>query len=146
MFYFDDEAELFEENGGRIDRTTYLQNGSHMPNMGAIAEYLVKGQLTAPAQPVSGGKFDMTTGNRFRYHEKENGNFLRTPNGQVHGKQNIFRVKPYIVSRYPDEFSAGKGAIVPQHFPVDRSRIFARAISNARPFDFLDIQLSKQAI
>lgn len=146
MFYFDDEAELFEENGGRQDRNILLEANSSTPDMEKIAKYLVKGELRAPAEPVPDRKFDMTTGNRFRYHEKENGNFLRTPNGQVHGKQNIFRVKPYIVSRYPDEFSAGKGAIVPQHFPVDRSRIFARAISNARPFDFLDIQLSKQAI
>lgn len=145
MFYFDDEAELFEENGGRKDRSMLLENNSPKLEMDRVVDYIVKGQLSAPANPMP-GKMNTATQNRFQYHEKENANFLRTPNGRVEGKQNVFRVKPYVESRYPDKYSAGLHAIVPQHFPCDKARIFARAISNARPFDFLDIQLSRQAI
>lgn len=50
-------------------------------------------------------------------------------------------IKPYIVSRYMDE---NTGA--PQHFPMDKFRIFGKAISNAQPYEMLDIMLSRQAI
>lgn len=71
------------------------------------------------------------------------GTYPAGPDGQgaVQGKTNVARIKPYIVSRYPDLLSGA-----PQHFPMDKCRIFGRAISNAQPFEMVDIMLSRQAI
>jgi hypothetical protein len=33
-----------------------------------------------------------------------------------------------------------------QHFPADKARIFAKAISNAMPFEKLDIMISRQSL
>lgn len=45
------------------------------------------------------------------------------------------------MSRYPDPATNG-----PQHFPMDKFRVFGKAISNAQPFEMVDIMLSRQAI
>ena len=50
------------------------------------------------------------------------------------------RIKPYIVSRHLD---IGGNA---EHFPTDKARIFARAISNAMPWEKVDICISRQAL
>ena len=56
------------------------------------------------------------------------------------GKIHVARIKPYIVSRHLDQ--AGH----PEHFPTDKARIFARAISNAMPWEKVDICISRQAL
>lgn len=67
---------------------------------------------------------------RKAYYDRANGNF-----GQKGGmKLHIFRIKPYIVSKHGD------------HFPCDKSRIWGRAISNAQPWEMVDVQISRQAI
>jgi hypothetical protein len=50
------------------------------------------------------------------------------------------RIKPYIVSRHLDENGN------PEHFPTDKARIFAKAISNAMPWEKVDICISRQAL
>ena len=50
------------------------------------------------------------------------------------------RIKPYIVSRHVDETG------MPEHFPADKARIFAKAISNAQPFEQVDIMISRQSL
>jgi hypothetical protein len=50
-------------------------------------------------------------------------------------------VKPYIVSMHSDPSTNAA-----QHFPMDKARIFGKAISNAQPFEMLDVMLSRQAI
>ena len=34
----------------------------------------------------------------------------------------------------------------PEHFPCDKARIFARSISNAMPWEQVDIAISRQAL
>ena len=53
----------------------------------------------------------------------------------------IFRIKPYIVSKHLDQERN-----VPQHFPCDKARIFAKAISNAQPFEKVDIMICRQSL
>ena len=53
----------------------------------------------------------------------------------------LHRIKPYIVSRHMDNVTDQ-----PQHFPADKARIFAKAISNAMPFEKLDIMISRQSL
>lgn len=50
------------------------------------------------------------------------------------------RIKPYIVSRHLDENGN------PEHFPTDKARIFGKAISNAMPWEKVDICISRQAL
>lgn len=52
------------------------------------------------------------------------------------------RIKPYIVSRFPIR----EGGTCSQHFPMDKMRVFGKAISNAQPFEMVDIMLSRQSI
>lgn len=56
------------------------------------------------------------------------------------GKVHIARIKPYIVSRHLD---VGGN---PEHFPTDKARIFAKAISNAMPWEQVDIMISRQSL
>lgn len=34
----------------------------------------------------------------------------------------------------------------PEHFPTDKARIFAKAISNAMPWEKVDIMISRQSL
>jgi hypothetical protein len=75
------------------------------------------------------------------FYEKGNGNYAATATDGKHvGKIHVARIKPYIVSRHMD--LAGNV----QHFPTDKARIFARAISNAMPWEKVDIAISRQAL
>ena len=76
------------------------------------------------------------------FFERGNGNYLATPTDGKHvGKIRIARIKPYIVSRHVDP-----NTNQPEHFPTDKARIFARAISNAMPYEKVDIAISRQAL
>jgi hypothetical protein len=55
------------------------------------------------------------------------------------GKTDVAKIKPYICSKYKSNGTR-------QHFPCDKYRIFGRAISNAQPYEMLDIVLSRQSI
>lgn len=57
----------------------------------------------------------------------------------MQGKVNVARIKPYITSRHATEGRT-------EHFPMDKARVFGKAISNAQPFEMVDIMLSRQAI
>jgi hypothetical protein len=57
------------------------------------------------------------------------------------GKTDVAKIKPYICSKYKKH-----GSEMRQHFPCDKYRIFGRAISNALPYEMLDIVLSRQSI
>jgi hypothetical protein len=75
------------------------------------------------------------------YYERGNGNYGATPSDQKQvGKIFTARLKPYIVSRHLDKYGN------PEHFPADKARIFARAISNAMPWEKVDIAISRQAL
>jgi hypothetical protein len=51
------------------------------------------------------------------------------------------RIKPYIVSRHTDPRT-----LEAENFPADKARIFAKAISNAMPFENVDIMISRQSL
>ena len=79
---------------------------------------------------------------RKNYAERENGNYPATPTENKYvGKMHVARIKPYIVSKHIDDITRE-----PQHFPADKARIFAKAISNAMPFEKLDIMISRQSL
>jgi hypothetical protein len=75
------------------------------------------------------------------FYERGNGNYAATPTDGKHvGKIHIARIKPYMVSRHLDNYGN------PEHFPTDKARIFAKAISNAMPWEKVDIAISRQAL
>lgn len=79
---------------------------------------------------------------RAAYAERENGSYPATPTeNKYSGKVHIPRIKPYIISKHMDPRTHA-----PQHFPADKARIFAKAISNAMPFENLDIMISRQSL
>jgi hypothetical protein len=39
-----------------------------------------------------------------------------------------------------------KDSRMAQHFPADKARIFAKAISNALPYEKVDIMISRQSL
>lgn len=78
---------------------------------------------------------------RREYHDRSGGNYASGPNGKINGKMHVARIKPYIISRHLDLTSGNA-----QHFPMDKYRVFGKAISNAQPFEMVDIMLSRQSI
>jgi hypothetical protein len=81
---------------------------------------------------------------RAAYYARENGNYPATPTENKYvGKIHVARIKPYIVSRHAEPGAIGN---LIQHFPADKARIFAKAISNAMPFEKLDIMISRQSL
>lgn len=147
MFYTDDELPLFEESGARIDRG--IMNTADVKALfGHVMRFCADGTVpnglngfnndtddtSRPAKKFRNGSKDSKM---FAYYDRGNGNYSKN-NPQ---KINVFRIKPYIVSKHLDGATG-----LPQNFPCDKNRIFGRAISNAQPYTMLDIQLSRQAI
>lgn len=148
MFYLDSELSLFDEDGGRKDRKHLLDNNQLIPGGNVNWQHVISwmnDDKIPDAGSAMDGPFKRQRTERKEYHEMQNGNFAKGPNGPITGKVGIFRIKPYRVSRYPDMTKSTGGTIVPQHFPCDACRIFGRALSNARPYDFVDVQLSRQS-
>ena len=138
MFYMDDEKALFEENGGRKPRSMLQDNVTGAASMSKIAEWIKNDRLEEKVY-----NFPMSEGmkNRKAFYDRENGNYTSGPNGPISGKLYTFMLKPYIVSRYKDSITGQ-----PEHFPYDKFRVFGKAISNAQPFEHVDIMLSRQSI
>lgn len=149
-WYTEDELEFFEEDGSRKDRNMVMIPNN--ANAGGIAgidwekmtKWLIKHDPIKATKVVM-GPTETNKRQRIDYHQMENGNFPNGPNGRIQGKQAMFYIKPYRVSRHRDTFRSTPGCPVPQFFPNDRARIFGRAISSSRPYDFLDICISRQA-
>lgn len=81
---------------------------------------------------------------RQEYHARQNGTYTSSngPDGRHTGKAHVALIKPYIVSRHADTDDPTRV----QHFPMDKCRVFGKAISNAMPFEMVDVMLSRQAI
>lgn len=143
MFYWgDDEVDLFEENGGRRDRSI-MQKGmaggagsQYEVSFAKVTGWVASDAIDYKRQGASQGVTD-----RRNYYNRGNGVYKDGPDGSHKGKCNVAMIKPYIISRYPDPNTNSA-----QHFPMDKNRIFGKAISNAQPFEMLDIMLSRQAI
>lgn len=140
MWYMGDEVALFEENGGRKDRRL-LQQADGTASMEKIADWMVNDKLDAVAVDLT---LRPAERERKAFYERENGVWPNTDPkfGSARGKINVFFLKPYVVSRHLSEDGNGQ----PQHFPYDKFRIFGRAISNAQPWEMVDIMLSRQSI
>lgn len=123
---------LFEENGGRIDRDAINKN--------QLVSWLKDGKLGGDRH--FSDRMGSSTLEKRDYYMMQNGVFKSGPDGSHTGKQMVAMIKPYIVSRHADSSDPTRV----QHFPLDKCRIFGKAISNANPFEMVDIMLSRQAI
>lgn len=116
MWYFDIEAGMFNEKGQRV------------MDCEAPATDLIISEIP---QANNGANFitqDGGTKNRLDAFNRQNGNI-----GDWKGKRRVFLPKPF--------FEKGK-----TDYPMDRIRVFAKALNNARPYDMLDIQICTQCI
>lgn len=126
------QVELFEENGGRVDREILDDDAT-------IRNWTVNNKL----RPDIHFSHRMGTATQKRdFYLMRNGVFKNGPDGSHAGKQNVAMIKPYIISRHPDKDDNTRV----QHFPLDRCRVFGKAISNSNPFEMVDVMLSRQAI
>lgn len=136
-FYWDDELDLFEENGGRKDRSLFEDGDDHKTTQ-KFLNYIFNDKCP-------GITLTMTKAMKERqaFYAMGQGAYPKDPDGQgpFKGKTGVAKIKPYIVSKYPDPLTGA-----PQHFPMDKCRIFGKAIGNAEPFQMVDIMLSRQAI
>ena len=141
MFYWDCELDLFDENGGRKDRRILsMDNDPTQPSFEKLAMWMTDDTLAKSIVPSN--TMNKNTKERQAYYARQQGTYpANGPHGPMKGKINVAYIKPYITSSYPDPVTGG-----PQHFPMDRCRVFGKAISNAQPFEPVDIMLSRQAI
>jgi hypothetical protein len=75
---------------------------------------------------------------RRKTHRRQNGNFEAGELPAQSGKKNIAYPKPYLPVR------RGTGGFLPGG--LDKMRVFAKAVANARPFDMVDLQICTQSI
>jgi hypothetical protein len=88
-------------------------------------------------RPMVKNSETVAVGNKRKYTDKRNGVFPTTSEQMgsgTSGKTDVAKIKPYILSHHE------------QHFPMDKRRIFGRALSNAQPYEMMDIVLSRQSI
>jgi hypothetical protein len=157
--YFESELHFFEEDGSRCDRKLF-----------SILDDDVSEDAKAKAKALdeSSVKMDRLERTRKIFHDRENGNYPATPtNAKFDGKMHIARfvsiwtcprykpareyveadthmicrIKPYMVSKHMNL----EGTHL-QHFPADKARIFGKAISNALPFEKVDIMICRQSL
>jgi hypothetical protein len=124
---------LFEDNGGRMDRSILKDERS-------MESWISNGRLGGETHFSE--RMPPSTVAKKDYYGMRNAIFKSGPDGPHGGKQNVALIKPYIVSRYRDPNDQSRV----QHFPMDKCRIFGKAISNANPFEMVDVMLSRQAI
>lgn len=129
MFYWDSEVALFEDDGSRHPRNI-LQTSNQK------AQFLTTGKIEKNGNGVALTRSDIE---RRSYYARGNGTYNTGVGGPVQGKINVARIKPYIASKH----YAGAQH---EHFPMDKTRVFGKAISNAQPYEMVDIMLSRQAI
>ena len=130
-----------QHDGGRKDRNLLLQDGDQngKMDMEKVVDWVKHKKLSQSEQDNGPKGMERL---RSRYADRENGNYPATPTENKYmGKMHIARIKPYIVSRHVDDWTNGS-----QHFPADKARIFAKAISNAMPVEKLDIMISRQSL
>lgn len=134
MFYFDEEIPLFLEDGDRAQRNLQRHDGKVQVTTNILKFLNGSGTTIEVAEPT---KYVLTSNSKRRmmYHDQQQGTYARTPeHGASTGKTCVAKIKPYITSKH-SEF-----------FPCDRRRVFGRAISNAQPYEMVDIVLSRQSI
>ena len=137
MFYWDDEREFFEENGGRKNRNILHKSD------GSVSMVLVSAFVHSNELNQSSDVWLNSNGAKLRqaYYDRGQGTYPTTSgNAGSVGKTDVAKIKPYICSKH----MTGSGTR--QHFPCDKYRIFGKAISNAQPYEMLDIVLSRQSI
>jgi hypothetical protein len=140
MFYWDDELSLFEEDGRRRDRKIFLDSADPSKRdenqiWNWVHELKLNGFGTVTTSALSTHDKE-----RKAFHEKGNGTYAsQASNNSPSGKVCVAKIKPYLESKHKDSF--GK-----QVFPLDKNRIFAKALSNAQKYEMLDIMLSRQSI
>lgn len=141
MFYFDDELPFFRDDGSRVDRGDFTMQFDTQDHANAtwrtISGYLCDGDVPGATNSRTG--LTQAETQRKNYHDRGNGNYP----GQAPQKVQTAKIKPYIVSAFADVRAGVSGV---QHFPCDKARIFGKALSNAQPFENVDIMLGRQSI
>lgn len=132
MFYWPDERVLFEDDGGRISRDSLCGVLGDLDWI-KVSDFLLDGKINNKAMTSEPTGLDKL---RQTYYGQGNGNY----GGKNQGKTMVAMIKPYIVSRH----LSIDGLM--EHFPCDKSRIFGRAISNARPYEMLDVMIGRQSL
>jgi hypothetical protein len=132
MFYWGEEVNLFEENGGRKDRKLMTMDNGNDMSFAKFGKWHANGTEAVVKDNAK---------DRLNYYARGNGNYKNGVDGPIKGKMHVALIKPYMVSAYMDPVHGGA-----QHFPMDKFRVFGKAISNAQPFEMVDIMLSRQAI
>lgn len=123
QWYFVFEAPCFLENGHRDDRKKLIERGK-----------ITSSKIDKELKEISldGGynlEENSLQGRRKRYYDMQQGNFGKESNGKI----NV---------AYPKVFFQHEA--FPRVF--DRQRVFGRAVSNARPFEMVDIMVGRQSM
>lgn len=116
QWYWEEERQCFTPTGHRREALIPSENG--IITSDHVEQFVEEG--------VNMGDSDE---NRKRFYDRHNGNFGPTRNG----KTRVAFPKPF---RYQDE----------EERIYDRLRVFAKALSNARPFEHVDIMIARQSL
>ena len=129
MFILPGEEKLFENGAARrIDR----QYIGDIDSLHTVAHFCKNGT------PMSGNGYPGAVKQAKQhkdYYNRGNGNYPGGPDMKI----NTFVIIPFLPSRPTDGNKI-------QNFPMDKMRVWGRAISNAQPFEMMDVQLGRQAI
>jgi hypothetical protein len=135
MFYWDHERHLFEDDGRRKDRKILMTNGPLDEDKIWDFVHDLKLKNTVPTNALTTRDIERKT-----FQEKGNGTYAsEKSNNSPSGKICVAKIKPYLQSKHKDDYGT-------QMFPLDKNRIFAKALSNAQAYEMLDIMLSRQSI
>jgi hypothetical protein len=136
MWYWEFERKFFVEDGTRKKRSDVDQDWTEDEDCDltqAMMDHLLDNVVGAAAGATdSDGR---AVKQRKTFYAQGQGTYSKTATRPSStGKIDVAMLKPYLIS--------GNG----DHFPRDKIRIFGKAISNAQPYEMVDIMLSRQSI
>lgn len=117
QWYWDEERPCFDHDGKRLQTTITGENG-------IVTSEHVDQYLQQSAYEISD-----SDERRRKFYDRGNGNYGMRPNG----KQRVAFPKAF---RYDDT----------NERIYDRLRVFARALSSARPYEHVDIMIARQSL
>lgn len=119
QWYFEFEDVCFKDNGERNDRVNFIDSAAP-----TYSKY-----CTTVNGLRNNKKNDALENRRKSYFDMQNGNFGAQSNGKIH----VARPKVFF-----------KNQLNPRIF--DQMRIFGKAVSNARPYEMVDIMICRQSL
>jgi hypothetical protein len=119
MYIPDAEHLLFDKEGGRL----------------AIDRKAFKDQLEGKSVKNPAVKTDSVTNQRKNFYSRGNG-IKGGINSSTRVKTGVFSIKPYLECSNENQ----------HQYSGDKMRVFAKAVSSARPFEPVDIMISRQSL